>query len=469
MKEANKVKVHEEAVTFVIFGGTGDLCIDRLIPAIIRMSENGKIHKDAMVAGVGRKEFTDDEYKKFLYDSIKKKPSEDVWEKLNIKYFMADFSADNPLDGMKEFLNKIEKMTYSDRIYYFAVSYKYFGRITSQLKKYDLHSGSKCFRRVVYEKPFGHNLKSSDEIDKCIHSVFDEKDVYRIDHYLGKETVQNILVFRFSNPIFERMWNSRFIEKIKIISNENAGVEDRIEYYDMSGAIRDMVQNHLLQLVSLMLMESPKSLDPDDVHNKKIEVLKTLEFKGKDDIITGQYESYKDELKKNGMKENSKTETFVKLRLFSNMGRWKGVPVILGTGKKLADKYAKIIVEFKKEPCILYCSPFTSPNILTINIQPTQDITFEFNVKKPGANYDIEKVKLEFCHDCHFGPNSSETYEKLLNDVVKGDRTLFARFDEVRESWKIVDKVERAKKNAPLKIYKPGDTGEYYFDKKMRE
>ncbi len=457
-------------MTFVIFGGTGDLCLDRLIPAVIRMSESGKIHKDTMVVGVGRKDFTDVGYKKFLYSNLRKKPSEKMWKRLKIRYFRANFSATNPLEGMKEFLGRIEKSTCGDRVYYFAVSYRYFGKITRQLKKYDLHSSAKCFRRVVYEKPFGHDLKSSDSIERGIHSVFREKDVYRIDHYLGKETVQNILVLRFSNPIFERMWNRDFIERIKIISNESSGVDDRIEYYDTSGAIRDMVQNHLLQLTSLMLMESPRSLEPDDVHDRKIQVLRTLQFRGKDDLITGQYAGYRSELRKNGMKNlNSRTETFVKLRLFSRMKRWRGVPIILKTGKKLAGKYAKIIVEFKKEPCILYCSPFTSPNVLTINIQPGQDITFGFNVKKPGISYDVENVKLEFCHDCHFGPNSSETYEKLLTDVIRGDRTLFTRFDEVRESWKIVDRVEKVKKGVPLKIYKPGDTGKYYFDKKKRE
>ncbi len=448
-------------ITFIIFGGTGDLCKQRIVPAIVKLIADKKIDGSPMVVGVGRKEFSNQEYKDYLYNSMRAKPDKKMWDGIFIQYFKANFDEDDALKEMHEFLRKIESGSVcGDRLYYFAVSYKYFEQITKQLQKYDLHSDSKCFRRVVYEKPFGHDLKSSNGIDEVIHSVFNENDVYRMDHYLAKETVQNMLVMRFANPIFERIWNKEFIDSIEIIMDEEVGAADRLEYYDSSGALRDMVQNHMLQLTSLVVMDDPISLASEDVHNKKIKALKSLDAKSKSDVVFGQYSNYNQELMKVKMikdYEKSQTETYVKLKLFSKLKKWEGVPFILRTGKMLKRKYAQVVINFKKEPCVLYCSPFTPPNRLIINIQPVQDIIFEFNTKKPGDRYDIEKVKLEFCHECHFGPNTTETYEKLLDDAIKGDKTLFTRFDELREAWKLIDKLQKWKLEMPLKIYNKED------------
>ncbi len=444
--------------TFVIFGGTGDLARARLLPAIGSLLEKGRIHPSSLVVGVGRRDFTDASYMRFLLKNLRKPHRQKAVRKLPLRYFRADFSEKQLLQGLGAFLEKNERGRSCNRLYYLAVSYSLFDPIVSALRKSRLHRHPTCFRRIVFEKPFGHDLRSSNKIEKCIGRVFPEHDVYRIDHYLGKETVQNILMLRFANPLFERVWNRSFIDRVTVKVSEAKGVGTRFGYYDGTGASRDMLQNHLLQVASLVLMEPPKSIAPEPVHNAKVKILKTLRVHGRDDVVFGQYASYRREAREFGIR-STRTETYAAVRLHSTHPRWRGVPIVLRSGKRLARKIAVITIDFKKEPCMFYCSPFTRPNRLHIHIQPDKDIILKLYTKRPGDRFDPVRVSLNFCHDCEFGPSTWGSYERLLYDCMHGDKTLFTRFDELRESWRITDRIVGLRKSVPLRIYRDGSKG----------
>ena len=390
-------------MTFVIFGATGDLAKRKLYTALDKLNTK--------VIGIGRKNLNNKEFRKFVEKGSK------VSKKFlnNLSYYKADFKD-------KDFLRNLKV---KNPVFYLAVSYEFMPIIVKQLKRFKN-------AKVVFEKPFGHSLASSNKLDKSIKSVFADKNIYRIDHYLAKQTVQNILGIRFSNPLFENVWNNKFINHIHIVSEENIGVEQRLEYYDKAGAIRDMIQSHLLQIASLVLMEPPKTLQSVDVHNEKVKILKCIK---PSKVITGQYKGYK-------IKSN--IETYAEVKLVCNAKRWKGTPIVLKTGKKLKKKQAYVEIEFKKTFCKLYCNPFVKSNKLIINIQPKQDIIFDLNTLTDERR--IEPVEMQFCHTCKFGPNTIEAYQRLLSDVIKGDKTLFTTSDELKQSWIITDKIEKLKK-----------------------
>ncbi|MBU0614599.1 MAG: glucose-6-phosphate dehydrogenase (NADP(+)) [Nanoarchaeota archaeon] len=397
-------------MTFVILGATGDLAARKLYPALSML--------DSKVIGISRRDYSNAQFRAFVKKNSDVKP-----EFLNkLTYFKADLRD-------KGFLKCLPII--KDPIFYLAVSYEFIPAIIEELKRY-------TNAKIVLEKPFGYDLKSSESLDKSIQKVFPEKGIYRIDHYLGKETVQNLLGLRFSNPVFEAVWNNKFISHIHIISEEQLGVENRLEYYDKAGAIKDMVQSHLLQVASLVLMDSPKTLDPKDVHDMKVKVLRSLKPVA---AITGQYKGYKEQLRKAGIR-STQTETYAEVKLKCTAPRWKGTPIIVKTGKKLRKKQAYIEIEFKKSICKLYCNPFIRPNRLIFHIQPSQDVNFQMNTLNGKK---VEPIEMQFCHSCAFGSNSVEAYYKLLSDVIKGDMTLFPRSDEIRYAWRIADSIKRKK------------------------
>ena len=365
-------------------------------------------------------------------------------------------------DAQKEEENKEENQF----IYYLAVSPEHFEIIINNLKEYGLEKINNLNPRLVIEKPFGKNLKTAKLLNEKIVSVFGEENTYRIDHYLGKEMLQNIMVIRFSNQFFEPVWNNKYIKRVIINSMETIGVGSRGNYFENFGIIRDMVQSHLLQLLSLIAMEKPKSLNTNDVRDEKIKVLKALKpftkLDFENNIIRGQYKSYRNEANIN---PNSTTETFVAFKTYLKNKRWNDVPFIIRTGKKLSRKSTEIIIEFKDIENNLYKEAM--PNVLVFKIQPEEGVFLSFNAKKIGTINDLVPVKMDFCQNCEVGFNSPEAYERLLFDVMRGDATLFARWDEVEYSWKFIDKIIDywQSENPPLHIYEDNSFGPLAADK----
>jgi len=439
-----------DSITLVVLGGTGDLTRKKLLPAMKGVAE-GNPKRHINFVAVGRRPFDTDEYIRFskLYEL--KLP-----ENIRISYFRSDFSQENSLKGLHDFLKGIEKNCIG-RIFYLATAPEFFKDIARQLS--GCCNDKKVFNRIMIEKPFGHDMASSKELDEALTGYFSEEQIYRVDHYLGKETVQNILVLRLSNPFIERTWNSDFIEKIIVSVEEDIGVGDRLGYYNDAGAIRDMVQNHLMQMASFILMDEPQSTEAEDIHEAKVAAIKQLEFNS--EIIIGQYEDYEEELKA-AKKEHSNTETFVELKLHSKAPRWKDTELILRTGKHLKNKHAKIELIYRKEPCNIYCDINTYPNKLVLNVQPHQDIEFMMNTKVPES-MDIKHVKLNFSAESEFLSNRPESYEILLEECIAGNKTLFISNKEIEAAWKIIDDIREYIKDVKPIIYKKGTEAEKIY------
>jgi glucose-6-phosphate 1-dehydrogenase len=424
-----------EDITFVVFGGTGDLAKSRILPAIALLYENGKVGKQSVIIAIGRRDFNDASFADFIgiHNSIK------------IIYLQADIEGKIRLEKLPQLVNATGNKSI---LHYLSISYRLFGNVTVQLKELGLNQKPGYNIKIVYEKPFGHDLASAIELDNALHKCFDEDNVYRVDHFLGKETVQNLLVLRFANPLFERIWNSNFVEKIRIIGDEDIGVMNRLSYYDETGAMKDMVQNHMLQLAAFVLMESPLSLDPTDIQDQKARALSSLYIKDREDVSIAQYEGYRDEARP--IRPNSNTETYAALRIFSKMEKWRGVPILISTGKMLPKKYAEIVMEFKKDTELLFSGSTNTPNKLIIRIQPMQEILLEINSKKQDSG-EVEPVVMTFSRDSGFSRKSPETYAKIINEAILGNKTMFIRSDEIREAWRLIDKA--LSYNPPLLTY----------------
>jgi len=435
---------------FIIFGGTGDLTHRKLLPAIYNLSKENLLSDNFALVSIGRRDYSTNKYRKMVYSSIKSfsrfKLEDEIWNNLKEKiyYKKMDFTNEREYLELKSYLNELDNkhQTLGNRIFYLAVAPDFFDMIVTNLHKTNMNSNKINFSRVVIEKPFGRDLHTAKYLNKKIISAFSEENTYRIDHYLGKEMLQNIMVIRFANSLFEPLWNNKYIEQIQITSSETLGVETRGNYYENSGAIRDMVQSHLLQLISLVAMEKPKSLNHNAVRDEKVKVLKSLKYYNESEImqnvVRGQYNNYRNE---KNVSKNSKTETFVALKLEVNNKRWKSVPFYIRTGKKMPKKSTEIIIQFKPLANLLYDNNNLHNNMLIIKVQPTEGIYLQFNAKEPGTRKKIIPVQMDFCQNCQVGINSPEAYERLLIDVMLGDSTLFARWDEVYYSWKFIDQI----------------------------
>lgn len=438
----------------VIFGGTGDLAKRKLIPALYNLFAQGKINDKVPIVGVSNDIHTKDEYvrklepEKFIPNPDKKKLKE-FFEQ--VYYTGLDFKNPGALDNFADFLHEIDSKhaCCRNKIFYLAVSPSLFDPVTDILDKSNLLK-DEGWKRVIYEKPFGHDLESARKLNRCIMKVFSEDQVYRIDHYLGKELVQNIMVIRFANSIFEQIWNNKFIDNVQITISEQVGVELRGGYYDKAGAIRDMLQNHMMQILSLVAMQPPESMNADDIRDGKVKVLKSLADARKEDIVIGQYDKGKINDKKvpaytdePDVSPKSDTETYVAIKTFIDNSTWKGVPFYLRTGKRLAKRYSEVNLCLKDVTCRLFCEHGIkeSPNLITIRIQPDEGVSLRFNAKQPGKKMEISPAVMDFCHKCYFAYNTPEAYEVLLEQIIRGDQTLFARWDEVEESWKFIEPI----------------------------
>jgi glucose-6-phosphate 1-dehydrogenase len=460
----------------VIFGASGDLTNRKIIPALYSLVVNNLLPERFGVIGLGRSVIENDEYRKKLENGITSfAMGEDISrEKINgilnhVNYYTFDNS--NPEDYIKlsEILGKTdnESGTSGNYIFYLATPPSLYTTIAGNLSKAGLSNQSSGFRRIIFEKPFGYDLKSCLELNKSLHEIFLEEQIYRIDHYLGKETVQNLLVTRFSNGLFEPLWNRNYIQYVEITSAENIGVENRGGYYDTAGALRDMVQNHLLQMVGMTAMEPPSSLKPNAIRNEILKVFQSFQpFKEEDVskyVMRGQYtgsrvrgECFPGYRQEKGVDPNSRTETYVAMKFFINNWRWGGVPFYIRTGKRLPTRVTEIVIHFKPTPHFLFQSGDHSVenNQLIIRIQPDEGILLKFGMKEPGAGFNVKNVNMDFHYSDLGKIRVPEAYERLLNDVMVGDSTLYSRDDTVETAWKFLEPIQNAWDNdQAIKIY----------------
>jgi glucose-6-phosphate 1-dehydrogenase len=466
-------------VTIVIFGGGGDLAHRKLLPALYNLHVDHLLPAKIAIVGVGRKDQEDEAYRAFAKDGIAKysrRPiDEQTWKAFGEALFFVNVSLDDER-GYATLGARLDRVEHErgltgNRIYYLAVPPALFAPTVKQLERARFivraSTREQPFARVIVEKPIGRDLESARAINDAMAEVLDERQIYRIDHYLGKETVQDILVLRFANSIFEPLMNQRYVDHVQITVAEEEGVGTRAGYYEQAGALRDMLQNHLLQLLALIAMEPPHSLNADVIRDEKLEVLQSLRAMDAAAIdaytVRGQYSGYR---KERGVDAQSRTETFVALQLFVDNWRWAGVPFFLRTGKKLAKRASEIAVQLKDVPPILFntnVSDRLTPNVLSIRIQPDEGFSLEINSKVPGPHVEVDPVKMDFHYGTMFGSGSSpEAYERLLLDVITGDPTLFMRRDAVEAAWRwVMPILERwsTQDGQPLPAYDEGAWG----------
>jgi glucose-6-phosphate 1-dehydrogenase len=423
-----------------IFGSTGDLTSRKLLPAIAKLYQSEQIPKETLILCLGRKELDTPSYLKAMNESAAAPLDLDTL-KLIVEYHKIEIT---DVSDYVSLLTYIEKNRYekTKELYYLAVGPELFPTLSKHINASNLVQLGNLNQSIIFEKPFGSDLNSAKEINQLLWQYFDEKQIYRIDHYLGKEMIQNIMMVRFANRIFEEIWHNRSIKNIKIIAKENNGILGRAGYYDTSGALKDMVQSHLLQMLSLIAMEVPMSYFSDDVKDEKVKVLSHLSF-DQQAIVFGQYEGY---LEEKNIPKDSKTETFVCIKAFVNTPRFKGVPFYLYTGKKLDTKESMIIIEFEETNEQRKWKLPLSTNKLLIKIDPLDGVGLILNSKVPGLRDNVEEVELEYCANCEAVGNMSEAYEKLLLDITEGHKTLFTRWDEIELSWQFIDQIKKLQK-----------------------
>ncbi|MCR3906396.1 MAG: glucose-6-phosphate dehydrogenase [Tenericutes bacterium] len=420
-----------------IFGSTGDLTSRKLLPALSRLYEQKQIPEETMIIALGRRDYDTDRYLEQMNQNSASDLNIDILKKL-VQYFKIEITELDQYDALVELIQS-NKDKDTRELFYLAIGPELFPVVSKHINKSNLVEIGNKNQSIIFEKPFGHDLNSAKEINEMLWNYFDEKQIYRIDHYLGKEMIQNIMMVRFANRIFEEIWHNRSIKNVKIIARETDGVLGRANYYDHAGALKDMVQSHLLQMLSLIAMDVPLSYFSEDVKDEKVKVLKHLSF-DKESLISAQYDGY---LNEENIPKDSKTETFVFFKAFVNTPRFKGVPFYLMTGKKLDQKESVIIIEFEETNEQRKWDLPLSTNKLYIKIAPLDGVGLVLNSKVPGLRDDVETVELEYCIACNAVGNMSEAYEKLLLDITNHHKTLFTRWDEIEYSWKFVEHVEK--------------------------
>jgi glucose-6-phosphate 1-dehydrogenase len=483
LREGLSARAVPQPCSVVIFGATGDLTHRKLLPALYNLAADGELPPAVTVIGFARRPKNDDGFRTEMEEAVKKfsrqAVRDEIWNTFSqsIFYHQSDFADESGFKTLAERLDKVDKErgTRGNRLFYFAVGPEEFEPILKHLKAAGLNKAREgSWARVIMEKPFGRDLASACELNRLVEKSFSEEQTYRIDHFLGKETAQNILVLRFANAIFAPLWNRRYMDHIQITAAETLGVESRGGYYETAGALRDMVQNHLLQLLCLVAMEAPTDLSADSIRDEKVKVVRSLRHFTVDhvaaNVVRAQYAegaingqpvpAYRKEEK---VDPKSMTDTFVALRLHIDNWRFWSVPVYMRVGKRLPKSATEISIHFKKAPMVLFNRETNEANVLVIRIQPDEGISLRIQAKMPGASFRIEPVKMDFHYGTSFGKASPEAYERLLLDAMSGDATLFARRDEVEEAWAFIDTIENAwsaKKNAPdLYFYPAGSWG----------
>lgn len=455
--------------SIVIFGASGDLTRRKLIPALFSNHRKGRLPADLHIVGTARSELSHAEFRQRMMEGCRElagmAPEPAAWEAFAAKlwYTAGDASQPGGMSGLVEVLDRLEGGP-ANRLYYLATSPTLFGDILAQLGQLHMAHEQDRWCRVVVEKPFGSDLDSAMALNRAVHTVFAEHQVYRIDHYLGKETAQNILYFRFLNTIFEPLWNRNYIDHVQITVAEQVDVGHRAGYYDEAGVVRDVFQNHLLQLLTLVAMEPPAMFEADAVRNEKVKVLRAIRPLDPGHSVRAQYEGY---TQTDGTAPDSQTPTYAALKLFVDNWRWQGVPFYLRSGKTLADKISEIVIEFKSPPHVMFQLPADyqlTPNFLSLCIQPNEGIHLRFETKVPTSSQETRSVDMEFHYSDSFGREQlPDAYERLLMDALMGDASLFTRSDEIEMAWRLVDPLLAAWEHPgdapPLVRYAPGSWG----------
>jgi len=447
-----------EPCVIAIFGASGDLTRRKLFPALYALAYRRLLPDETSIVGVARSDQSTEDFVEQMKEAVKEHARDpfrdDVWELLvpGIRYVSTDFSDDKGLDELVGVTTQLdeERGTRGNRLYYLAVPPAAFTEIVEQLGERRGRDGA-GWKRLIVEKPFGYDLDSAQQLDELLHRYFDESEIFRIDHYLGKETVQNMLALRFANGIFEPIWNRQFIDHVQITVAETLGIEGRAAFYEKAGAIRDIFQNHLLQLVAVTAMEPPVDFDAESVRNEKLKVLRALHTPSPKNVVRGQYgrgyvegelvAAYREEP---GIDPESTTETFVAAKLYVDNWRWADTPFYIRAGKRLARRETTVAIQFQEAPH----PPFAElagdglqPNRLIVHVQPNEGVSLEIGAKVPGQGMSIRTVHMDFLYGGAFRQGLPEAYERLILDALLGDATLFTRTDEVTEQWKLVDAI----------------------------
>ncbi len=472
-------------VAMVVFGASGDLTARKILPALARLADRGVLDNGFTIIGVARTEWSDQEFRDQVAAATP--DAGPRWRELTSRfaYITGEYDHPNTFDLLKSRLAEADRVdgTAGNRLYYLATIPSVFGLVAGALAKHGCSGPGEggSFARLVVEKPFGRDLDSALTLNQQLHGAFDESQIYRIDHYMGKETVQNVLALRFANAIFEPIWNRRYVEQVQVTVAESIGVEHRGGFYETAGALRDIVQNHVMQVLALTLMEAPTSTDPDRVRDEKVKLLRAIDIPTPDEAVDksvrGQYlAGTVDDQAVVGYRQepdvaaDSQIETYLALRLRVENWRWAGVPVYVRTGKRLPARVTEVALTFRQVPFLLFdrrTSRDLRPNSLILRIQPDEGVSLEFGAKVPGERFHLRSVAMDFSYAEEFaGSDAADGYERLLHDAMVGDATLFIRSDEVEQAWRIVDPylVAWSEPGAGLHFYPAGTWGPHMAD-----